>query len=705
MSTGYEELIIYVATNGNDDFDGLSPVQKESSGPLKTIHRALELVKTSGKSKDNRAVKICVRGGVYYQESTLRIDGNNYSPISLEAYMDEKPVLSGGLAVSDFIQYKKGIYRAKLDKTLFPKGVRQLFYKGERQICARWPKYDPENPIYGGWLLADGPRPTLPDEPPSTDTIKYKKDSFRYEWKKPYEGYIYGFSYHGCYSNRIRIQNVDKKCNLLQLDGSGWQLNQEPWYQDITFLKNSRFRVENLLEELDSPGEWCYESDEGMLYFMPPDQTVSKIEVVLPIIDCLIEINGASDVTITGMTFTETDTGDSLNRVGVEGVGAMYPREGWKYTGDTIRLINASQCLVENNLFHQVGGNSIYLECGVYRSVVAGNKITECGSSGIVLAGNKMGWPEANIIENNYIAKSGAINKNTAGISLSLSNMNIARHNQIENVPHHAINLNNNPNGRNIIEFNKIISACEEVADSGAINCWMESPPDRNMQRCGHIIRYNLISDTIGFDATNNSIRPSKIQLVGENKLPVSCIYFDNYTSNCFVYGNLFVRCSNSGIFIQGGRNNLIENNFFIDCLYAVSFQDCAAPWFSGFWKPMANFMSNNHISRNIIYNTEGGNVSYYKNFNYIKGSVGLSDFNIFYNADGTPVSNAIITDTQTVRENFTIWREEGYDCNSDMTNPMFRAPQDNDFTLLPNSPAFKLGIKAIPIDRMGLQL
>jgi len=43
-------------------------------------------------------------------------------------------------------------------------------------------------------------------------------------------------------------------------------------------------------------------------------------------------------------------------------------------------------------------------------------------------------------------------------------------------------------------------------------------------------------------------------------------IYLDTCSSNCFVYGNILVRGGKWGIYIQGGKNTIVENNIFVDC-------------------------------------------------------------------------------------------------------------------------------------------
>ena len=107
-----------------------------------------------------------------------------------------------------------------------------------------------------------------------------------------------------------------------------------------------------------------------------------------------------------------------------------------------------------------------------------------------------------------------------------------------------------------------------------ALNCWMEPEP-RHGVRQGHIIRYNLIA--------------------GSRERG---IYLDNYTSNCHVYGNIVVGAASDGIYIHGGRNNLIENNIIADCHRALM----AANYIDRWMPAMAGFLSGNRFAHNIVY-------------------------------------------------------------------------------------------------------
>ena len=218
-----------------------------------------------------------------------------------------------------------------------------------------------------------------------------------------------------------------------------------------------------MLEELDQPGEWCWDSQEGKLYFWPPDDAASQSEVVVPVLDGLISLGGASHVVLSGFTFTETNGGDNIVREGIDGVGAMYPMPGWKYCGEALHLQATEGCRIEENRFVNLGGNAVYLDGACVRNIVCGNDMAEVGACGVVMGGAANHYPMFNEITDNRIRHPGVMNKYSAGVLLGLSEGNVIGHNRIEHVPHHAINLGNAGRSRNIVEYNELRDTCLEM--------------------------------------------------------------------------------------------------------------------------------------------------------------------------------------------------------------------------------------------------
>jgi parallel beta-helix repeat protein len=339
--------------------------------------------------------------------------------------------------------------------------------------------------------------------------------------------------------------------------------------------------------------------------------------------------------------------------------------------------------------------NGVYLEGYNTRNTIAYNEFSQAGANAVCLMGTRMKHPIFNVVSNNHIHDCGVMNKYTAGIFLGMSDGNIISHNRFERLPHHAINLSNSPYGRNVVEYNEIRFADQEVNDSGAINCWMEEPPDRDVQRCGHVIRYNFISDTYACAMTDGEVRR------GVNTFS-SGIYLDNYTSNCFVYGNIVVRAASGGIVIHAGKNYVIENNILVDCLYGLRPQD----YISGceFWKPMTGFMTGNHFTHNIIYSRKAGSYLMFL-FNWTERMLAQCDENLYFLADGEyQMIDETIPDPAQRALPFAAWQALGYDEHSMLADPQFVDAGQDDYRFAPDSPAWKLGFTTIDVSKIGIR-
>ena len=75
-------------------------------------------------------------------------------------------------------------------------------------------------------------------------------------------------------------------------------------------------------------------------------------------------------------------------------------------------------------------------------------------------------------IHNNLIHDIGLVEKQTAGVQISMA-MNITvRHNSIYEVPRAGINVSEGTWGGHIIEYNDVFNTVRESSDHGAFNSW-----------------------------------------------------------------------------------------------------------------------------------------------------------------------------------------------------------------------------------------
>ena len=715
------EATLFVTTVGNDDWSGKAPAvnAQQTDGPFATLTRARDAVRELKAQQGGlkEPVTIMVRGGKYFLNETLELtesdSGTLECPVTWCAYPGEKPVLSGGRRVSGWRPYREDIFQCDLPEARGGKWkLRQLFFNGWRQTRARYPDFDPESPLYGGWAT-----PEDPAEKGSPVTLKYKPGTLKRHWAKPTEAEVFLLNGMGL-TDIIPIKTIDEESYVITLAGPVKDQAAMPY----VFYPRSRvsigpghlFYVENVLEELDRPGEWCLDTEDGKLYFWPPEP-IEEGEVVAPVLDCLIDLRGASYVNVSGFTLTETTTGDLMHRGGHEGYGAMLPVLGRRYCGEALHMIGAEHCRIEDNHFDAVGGNAVYVEGYNARNLIQGNEIAYAGAIGVCLIGSQYSnpmvprrYPIYNEVEDNYIHHCGVFNKYVAGVFLGLSQSNVIGHNRIEYMPHHGVNLGNSGFGRNIIEYNEVRHVCQETRDKGAINSWMEDPyghVESHAPRSGHVIRYNLIADI-------EDPHPSEPG-DGANGPPTFGIYLDNYTSNCFVYGNIVVRAGSVGVYVQGGRNNMIENNIIVN-------SRCAAH-LGGWWQPqMEGFMTGNHFCRNIFYRTHGVPVLY-RHIAFttepLSDAIGQSDHNVFFSANGEEPavmeSSSPMSEMEDSRRRFPVWpqvkevsleewRRMGFDVHSVVADPLFVDPKHDDYRLLPESPALKLGFHQIDVSSIG---
>ena len=291
----------------------------------------------------------------------------------------------------------------------------------------------------------------------------------------------------------------------------------------------------------------------------------------------------------------------------------------------------------------------------------------------------------------------------TGSLSSSLGAPAPSRHRRAN-----AVNLADNPDGRNYIEYNEIRWVCEEIADTAAINCWMElGGPDE--QRCGHVIRFNLISDIYGIEVKEGKI-------VRSQDFPTSGLYLDNCASNCLVFGNTFIRCGMAGVLVHNGRNNVIENNIFIDCGANVRFQD----WIASlpYWGRMKGFMTGNVVERNICCQAQPGAAIYHLQgcHGWSTRSVARADDNVFWQPGGTYALRFTGELAEEVKlgddegepvraiETLGQWQTLGYDLNSAFQAPLFLDADNGDYRLKPDSPALKMGFQPIDIAGIGIR-
>jgi len=695
------DTTFYVAVDGDDSWSGKSaqPNADKTDGPFATLERAraeIRKLKSAGNLKDGATV--LVRGGTYCIAKTFALrpedSGTQEGRIVYRAYPGEKPVLMGGKLITGFVPYKGKILKADLKAQGFPEFYfRQLYYNGEWQHLARYPNFDPEAPICGGWAFVPG-KPVKFYGKPIEETVEdrrtlHVRPEDIHDWARPEEGEVMLFPNHNWWNHIVGIASADKKRGIIKLKPNR---SYESRLGDRRFgmKPGCRYYVRNLLEELDAPGEWFLDKKTWTLYFWPPGPMKDAV-VAAPTTKTVINLWQTAHITIQGFTIECADaSGVSL----------------WK----------SNHCLIAGNTVRNVTGHAssgmaaIVLNGGTDNGA-AGNDIYNVGSIGISISGGDRETlkPGGNYADNNYIHHTGILWK--AGSAVSCNGVgNRVSHNLIHDTPRQGIRWNGSDH---IIEFNHVHHTNTEISDTAGINACNSSWTKR-----GTILRYNYVHDTLGFGRNRD----------GEWVSPYYCwgIYLDNFTCGTTVYGNICARIVLGGPFIHGGRDNVIENNYIINCktaqMYYATWKPLSEKQAEGIKNDLMKYgklpayrkyrglaemfrtnydewiqMAGNKFLRNICYYSDPDAALYQqRGLPYDKTE---SDYNLIYH-----FGHPLVVGLRKVppEKQWEEWKKLGFEKHSLVADPMFVNPRKDDYRLKRRSPAFKLGIKPIPVEKIG---
>lgn len=523
------EVNFYVSTEGNDDWSGrYAHVNSGEGGPFRTLGRALEAVRSLEKWED-RQVLVHIHGGTYRIDEPLRLTvadgGVPAAPVIWKNLDEGEVILSGSRPLSNFESHEGEILKADLRAA----GITdlgdfsdengpglELFFNGARMPRARYPNegylHIAEVPQSGDSLIHEGSFQWTRDGIAvgrHFGVIRFDDDRIA-TWASSDEIWMHGYFVWDWRDGFQKVARIDGKRGLVY---------PEPPYHNYGFHAGQPVYFFNVLDELDRPGEWAVDIDEGVLYFWPPS-AIDEAEVTVSVLEePVFSLDGTSHITIEGLIFEETRASPIVVKGG----------EHVTIVGNTMRNVGRTAIEVDGGSNHVVQSNDVY----------------DVGGGGIrIHGGERLGLiPGGHEVVNNHITRFSQVRKTTMpGIRVTGVGNRIA-HNLLHDSPDAGIFFFGNDL---LLEYNEIHHIAQESDDVGAFYI------GRDYSMRGNVVRFNYVHDI------------AKPMHVG-----VMAVYLDDFTSGVTVHGNLF---SNAGrcAFMGGGRRNTITNNVFLGCSPAI---------------------------------------------------------------------------------------------------------------------------------------
>lgn len=580
-----DKIYLYVSTDGNENGDG------SISNPFSSIEKARDEIRRLRETGNNptEGFVVYLRGGNYGLNKGIvfgsQDGGTSEAPIVYASYPGEKATLVGGASIDAkyFVPLNNEEIRERvIDETaktkimqidlgtlgytdfgenflrgaysyvsplpsVEPANSPELFVDGEVMTLSRYPN---DGNMFVREIIKEGfAKRNLPANATAQEALEATQDTFiispqddriKY-WKKASDALLCGFWYYDWADQSTFIKNIDEEKNTLESSiGSLYGV-----------IKDQKFYVYNLLEEIDMPGEYYLDRTTNILYLYPPEGFNETSDVKLSVLtDDMINIDGASYIDIKGIDFTASRASAVMIKKGSCNIRIMDSYI--EYTSDyAVKMDKGTyNCSVINCHIREVDGG-VYLHGGNPETLEYGNNYVE----------------NCEIEAFSRITKTykGAVDIDGAGNRIS--------NNEFHNAPHLAIIFGGFDH---LIENNEIYDVVKETDDASAIyggQTWL----GRGLRIIGNYI---------------HDIQTDSGQGVG-----ISAVYLDGCQCDVTMEGNIVENIAGEAFKINGGRDNVFRDNIVVNCKNAVTL--CLVPLTDGAYQRRLETITKSHYWSN----------------------------------------------------------------------------------------------------------
>ncbi|GLR18436.1 right-handed parallel beta-helix repeat-containing protein [Portibacter lacus] len=566
---------IYVNPSGNDAHPGTE------SEPVATLEAARDLIRKYKSLNDlpKGGITVWIGEGTYEQNQAFALNENDsgevdarivwrampneevkiiggsrlpveqFEKVSNSSILDRLPkeargkvmqIDLGAMGITDYGQIKQYGHAMSVN----PSPI-ELFFNNEAMTLARYPN---EGYIKIGKVIDPGSVPRVQDYGERGGIFEYT-DLRHEKWIGLEDVWFQGSFKYGYADDNILVESINPKNKQIKL-------TTPSLYGVASGRDFQHYVAYNILEELDSPGEWYVDKSSGILYFWPPaDMNASSIMVSI-LEDPIVSLEGSSYVTIR----------DLIVEVG-RGIGIYIER--------------GSHNLIAGCTVRNVGTSGILMGQGAKQTFP---HITHDDYEGVPISrriGNLQGhiykythW-DRKAGSNHGIVSCDVYNTGSGGIYLSGGSKRklIPGNNYVENCKVHNYNRRNKFlwSGINIDGCGNRISHCE-IFDSEWQGIYVHG--NEHLFEYNHIHHVTLNSDDtspwyIGRDPSDrgNVIRYNYFHDCGNPNRMNMGIYCDDSSTDVLVYGNVFYKMNTKHgvIFTNTGWDLKFKNNIVIE--------------------------------------------------------------------------------------------------------------------------------------------
>jgi hypothetical protein len=664
----------FVSPSGNDTWSGQRAKPGASDGPFATLRRARDAVRVLLKSRTERqSVRVLLRGGTYYLDAAVEFgpedSGTENAPVIYAAAPGERVVLSGGKRLAsahwgevngrrawvvELPEVREGQWRFR---QLFVNGIRcertRLPRKGEFRIESL--------PGYTGDFLRS-----------PTKQFIYAAGDINPTWRNLSDVEVVAIT--RWLDNRLPVENVHAERRTVTFD-------RPSLFALHSGSRPEPYWVENVLEALDSPGQWYLDRAAGKVFYLPRSgEEMSSAEIVAPRLTQLLRLVGREssavhDLRFEGLAFAHTEwqpPGDyaSSLQAGIEVPGALC----FDY---------AERCAVTDGAVEHIGNYGIEIGVGCVDIEIARNRITDIGAGGIRI-GHFFSWETdgSGRLTERGLQRKAAMPKGSHSRRITVADNEIAH---LGRFTPEAVGVFVGDNADCKIVHNHVYDLFYSGISVGSVQDF------GSCQATNNVVEYNLIhdvgqgmlSDMGGIYACStpgSRIAHNVVHGVSRRDYGGWGIYTDEGCHEMLIENNLVYRCQDGALFVHHSRDVTARNNIFALTQNAAIDRG----GIGGFELT---------CERNLIYCLKGKAVGDYGSA-HVGRNVCAFNRNLYWNASGNPLLFA--------RKSFAEWQAIGHDQEGVIADPLFLDPLTGNFQLRTGSPAGQIGFRSRDLSTVG---
>ncbi|MBO5199489.1 MAG: right-handed parallel beta-helix repeat-containing protein [Lachnospiraceae bacterium] len=680
MLSFHEISTLYVAPGGV----GNGRCAKECGdgfGPLGSLADAFMIIKQMRGGGMLQPVTVKMMAGEYVMKKTLTVDPM-MSNVCVEPYGDGEVLISGGRRITGF---EKTVWKGMPCFGAFIPEVKDgkwkftdLYVDGLRADFTRFPE---EGAFYVKEAQNIGPN----QQYPSKWFVADPADMDRLKQVESIEDCIISFNHWW----------IDEHTPVQSLDTETGKVTMEYWSR-FTIKPGQDYILENV-PTLKHPNEWYLDRKSGMLYYVPrnEEQTPESIEVWAPVVSKIIEVKGQAGNPVTGVRFrglkfayTRGDYGSRENEQGfADGVLFASDPQAVGNADGSISVKYAHSVAFENCTMSNFGVHGFNVMEGCHNVKLEGCTIKDGGAGGIRVCGGAFGAPEADMTWGNTIADCtilgvGKRYLSACGILLMHTYENDVLHNEVGDLYYTGISCGWTWGyGKSVCRNNRIMY--NHIYDLGK----------GKLSDMGGVY---LLGNQPGTVVANNRIHDIKCKEYGG-----WAIYTDEGSVGITIENNLCYRTSSNCYHQHYGSSNVVRNNIFADSDRGVLRVSRPETHLSIIFTNNIVYSKGTAMFVNYAqkapgaHSLEDGAISSNRNLFWChNGEFRYSEI-WFHEGDEPEKGQKII---QTLEDA----KKLGMEFESVAADPMFVDPENGDYTLRPESPAFAMGFRAFDVKKCG---